>query len=172
MLCIRLVSITTLFLSRRLLSALVRLAAVLFSAPVPLLVLARAFGFFLVGLQPGAGRLDLPAHLGLSAALCLIGLGSLDLCRIVPGAVTVPEAASLGASLLFMLVGGGHLWCRSIIAYAAYSYRVFRGRTGHEGLPVERQAAGSFSALGSGSWPLGRGVGVTALIEFDHPVLG
>ena len=65
-------------------------------------------------------------------ALCLIGLGVSIFPEIVPGAVTIHEAASPRASLLFMLVGASIL-VPVIIAYTAYSYWVFRGKTGHEG---------------------------------------
>ena len=65
-------------------------------------------------------------------ALGLIGLGVSIFPDVVPGAVTIHEAAAPRASLRFMLVGASIL-VPIILAYTAYSYWVFRGKTGHEG---------------------------------------
>jgi cytochrome d ubiquinol oxidase subunit II len=50
----------------------------------------------------------------------------------VPGQVTIHQAAAPDSSLLFMLVGASVL-IPIILAYTAYSYWIFRGKTGHEG---------------------------------------
>ena len=65
-------------------------------------------------------------------ALCLVGLGISIFPYIVPGAVTIHQAASPDSSLLFMFVGAAVL-IPIILAYTGYSYWVFRGKTGHEG---------------------------------------
>jgi cytochrome d ubiquinol oxidase subunit II len=128
--CIGLVSIATLFLSGAYYERWFAWPRVLFSAQVPLLVLI-ASAFFLVSLRRRWEYWPFLLTL-LLFALCLIGLGVSIFPEIVPGAVTIHEAASPESSLLFMLVGASVL-VPVIIAYTAYSYWVFRGKTGHEG---------------------------------------
>jgi cytochrome d ubiquinol oxidase subunit II len=51
---------------------------------------------------------------------------------VVPGRITIWEAASPPSSQLFMLVGAGIL-IPIILAYTGYAYWVFRGKVGAEG---------------------------------------
>ncbi|WP_299656120.1 cytochrome d ubiquinol oxidase subunit II [uncultured Jannaschia sp.] len=64
--------------------------------------------------------------------LCFVGLGISIFPDIVPGAVTIAEAAAPESSLKFVLVGAVFL-IPMILAYTAWSYWVFRGKTDHEG---------------------------------------
>ena len=65
-------------------------------------------------------------------ALSYVGLGISIFPDVVPGRVTIWEAASPPASQIFMLVGASIL-IPIILAYTAYSYWVFRGKVGSEG---------------------------------------
>ena len=65
-------------------------------------------------------------------ALGLIGLGVSMFPYVVPGAITIWDAASPEKSQMFMLVGAVVL-IPIILIYTGYSYWVFRGKTGHEG---------------------------------------
>ena len=103
---------------------------VLFAAQVPLLVaiVAVALAFSL-----RARRERLPFLLALALfGLSMVGLGISIFPEIVPGQVTIHEAAAPESSLVFMLVGGAIL-IPIIIAYTAYAYWIFRGKVGHEG---------------------------------------
>ena len=51
---------------------------------------------------------------------------------VVPGRITIWEAASPPSSQLFMLVGAGIL-IPIILVYTGYAYWVFRGKVGTEG---------------------------------------
>jgi cytochrome bd ubiquinol oxidase subunit II len=51
---------------------------------------------------------------------------------VVPGAVTIWQAASPAASQGFMLVGAA-IMIPIILAYTGYAYWVFRGKVGTEG---------------------------------------
>ena len=103
---------------------------VVFSAQVPLLVAILSFVFW----RALATRHETAPFLIALAifALCFAGLGISMFPYIVPTSVTIWDAAAPEASQLFMLVGAGVL-IPIIIAYTAYSYWVFRGKTGHEG---------------------------------------
>ncbi|MBP2311794.1 cytochrome d ubiquinol oxidase subunit II [Azospirillum soli] len=128
--CIGLVSAATPFLSGAYYERWFAWPQVLFTAQVPLLV-----GFCSVALLISLRRRweywPFLLTLGLFA-LCLLGLGVSMFPHVVPNAVTIHEAAAPESSLLFMLVGASVL-IPIILAYTAYSYWVFRGKTGHEG---------------------------------------
>jgi cytochrome d ubiquinol oxidase subunit II len=62
----------------------------------------------------------------------MIGLGISIWPDVVPGRVTIWEAAAPYTSQLFMLVGALVL-IPIILAYTAYSYWVFRGNVDEEG---------------------------------------
>ncbi|WP_224701928.1 cytochrome d ubiquinol oxidase subunit II [Devosia aquimaris] len=66
------------------------------------------------------------AALGLFV-LCFIGLGISFYPYIVPGALTIAEAAAPESSLSFLLVGAAVL-VPVILAYTGYAYWVFRGK--------------------------------------------
>ena len=80
------------------------------------------------------GYLNRPLRLRALAlfGLSFVGLGVSMFPYVVPGAVTIWEAAAPDSSLLFMLVGASVL-IPIILAYTAYAYWVFRGKVGHEG---------------------------------------
>ena len=65
-------------------------------------------------------------------ALTLVGLGISIWPDVIPGRVTIWEAAAPPASQAFMLVGAVVL-IPLILAYTAWSYWVFRGKVGEEG---------------------------------------
>jgi cytochrome d ubiquinol oxidase subunit II len=64
--------------------------------------------------------------------LGMIGLGVSIWPDIVPGRITIWQAAAPEKSQVFMLVGAGVL-IPLILGYTVFSYWVFRGKTGHEG---------------------------------------
>ncbi|HWL70478.1 MAG TPA: cytochrome d ubiquinol oxidase subunit II [Geminicoccus sp.] len=128
--CIVLVSLFTPFLSEAYYRNWFSFPRVLFAAQVPLLVAIGAVVFF-VAL---ARRWEYWPFLSTLAlfALGLIGLGVSMFPYVIPGAVTIWDAASPAKSQLFMLVGASVL-IPIILIYTGYSYWVFRGKTGHEG---------------------------------------
>ena len=65
-------------------------------------------------------------------ALGLIGLGVSMFPYVIPGQVTIWDAAAPEKSQIFMLVGASVL-VPIILIYTGYAYWVFRGKTGHEG---------------------------------------
>lgn len=64
--------------------------------------------------------------------LAMIGLGISIWPDVIPGRVTIWQAAAPEQSQLFMLVGAAVL-VPMILAYTAWSYWVFRGKVGEEG---------------------------------------
>ena len=99
--------------------------AVLYSAPVPLLVAASALVLF-NGLHKGHEAAPFLAAIALFV-LCYIGLGISFYPYIVPPSLTIWSAAAPDSSLGFLLVGAGVL-IPLILAYTAWSYWVFRGK--------------------------------------------
>jgi cytochrome d ubiquinol oxidase subunit II len=99
--------------------------AVLYSAPVPLLVALAAFVLFsgLVRRREAAPFLATIALFVLS----YIGLGISFYPYIVPPSLTIRSAAAPDSSLEFLLVGAVVL-VPLILAYTAWSYWVFRGK--------------------------------------------
>ncbi|WP_404286863.1 cytochrome d ubiquinol oxidase subunit II [Microvirga sp. RSM25] len=128
--CIGLMSAATPFLSGAYYERWFAWPQVLFTAQVPLLV-GLCSGMLLVSLVRRWEYWPFLLTLGLFA-LCLLGLGVSMFPHVVPNAVTIHEAAAPESSLMFMLVGASVL-IPIILAYTAYSYWVFRGKTGHEG---------------------------------------
>ena len=98
---------------------------ILYTAPVPLLVLAMA-ATILIGLQRRWELAPFLASIGLFV-LCYIGLGIGFYPYIVPPTLTIWQAAAPDNSLKFLLVGAVVL-LPLILAYTAYSYWVFRGK--------------------------------------------
>ena len=101
-----------------------------FSAFVPMLLAACAFGLW-HGLTTGKQLQPLLAALGLFV-LSYVGIGISFYPYIVPGALTIEEAAAPDASLGFLLVGAAFL-IPIILAYTGYAYWVFRGKVDPEG---------------------------------------
>ena len=103
---------------------------VLFTAIMPL-----AFGGIALGcweaIRRGRDWLPFATALGLFA-LALVGLGISIWPYVIPGRVTIWEAAAPHSSQLFMLVGAAVL-VPLILAYTAWSYWVFRGKVGEHG---------------------------------------
>jgi cytochrome d ubiquinol oxidase subunit II len=102
---------------------------VIFSGLVPLLVLACALVFWR-GLTRGEHLSPFLAALGLFI-LSFAGIGISFYPYIVPGALTIEEAAAPDASLGFLLVGAAVL-IPIILAYTGYAYWVFRGKVDPE----------------------------------------
>jgi cytochrome d ubiquinol oxidase subunit II len=99
--------------------------AILYSAPVPLLVALAAFALFsgLVRRREAQPFLAAIALFVLSYA----GLGISFYPYIVPPSITIWSAAAPDSSLKFLLVGAVIL-VPLILAYTAWSYWVFRGK--------------------------------------------
>ena len=100
---------------------------VLLVAPVPIVTGA----FFLLLLRALANRRDVqPFFFALGLFLmCLIGIGISIWPDIIPGRVTIWEAAAPERSQRFMLYGAGVL-VPIILAYTSWAYWVFRGKVG------------------------------------------
>jgi cytochrome bd ubiquinol oxidase subunit II len=98
---------------------------ILYTAPVPLMVAATAFTLYR-GLKERRELSPFLASLGLFV-LAYVGIGISFYPYIVPGSITIWEAASPDNSLAFLLVGASVL-IPIILAYTAYSYWVFRGK--------------------------------------------
>jgi cytochrome bd ubiquinol oxidase subunit II len=101
----------------------------LFSAFVPLLLAVCAFGLW-HGLTTDKHLQPFLSALGLFM-LSFAGLGISFYPYIVPGALTIKEAAAPDASLGFLLVGAAVL-IPIILAYTGYAYWVFRGKVDPE----------------------------------------
>lgn len=128
--CIASVSLATPFLEEAYYQHWFAWPHVLFTAQVPLLV-AIVTVALAVSLRKRYERLPFVLALALFA-LSLAGLGISIFPDIVPGRVTIHDAAAPDSSLLFMLVGAGIL-IPVVLAYTAYSYWIFRGKVAHEG---------------------------------------
>jgi cytochrome bd ubiquinol oxidase subunit II len=100
------------------------------AVPMPMLVAAAAWlGWRSLGRRPDWG----PFLWSLALfGLTLIGLGISIWPDVIPGRVTIWDAASPPSSQIFMLVGAAVL-IPLILAYTAWSYWVFRGKVGEEG---------------------------------------
>ena len=104
--------------------------AILYSAPVPILVAAAALTL-LWGL--GRRRDAVPFLAGIALfVLSYIGLGISFYPYILPPSVSIWEAAAPDSSLKFLLVGALIL-IPLILAYTAWAYWVFRGKVGTAG---------------------------------------
>jgi cytochrome d ubiquinol oxidase subunit II len=97
---------------------------------MPLLVLATTYALWR---SVDRGRDWQPFLLTLILfLLSMIGLAISIWPYVIPGRVTIWEAASPHSSQLFLLVGGGVLLAL-FVAYTAWAYWVFRGKVGDEG---------------------------------------
>jgi cytochrome d ubiquinol oxidase subunit II len=102
----------------------------LVTVPMPLLVLAAAYAAWR-SIDRGRDATPFLWVLGLFG-LSLIGLGISIWPDVIPGRISIWEAASPRDSQLFMLVGSAVL-VPLIVAYTGWSYWVFRGKVGEEG---------------------------------------
>jgi cytochrome d ubiquinol oxidase subunit II len=96
-----------------------------FSAIVPLLLAICAFGLW-QGLTADKHLQPFLSALGLFV-ISFVGIGISFYPYIVPGALTIEEAAAPDASLGFLLVGAAVL-VPIILIYTGYAYWVFRGK--------------------------------------------
>jgi cytochrome d ubiquinol oxidase subunit II len=124
------VSAMTPFLEHEYWKRWLEMPGVLATAQVPLLLAIGTFVLF-HSLARRRERLPFLVTLGLFF-LCFAGLGISMFPDIVPGAVSIAQAAAPESSLLFVLVGALFL-IPLILAYTAWAYWVFRGKTGHDG---------------------------------------
>jgi cytochrome d ubiquinol oxidase subunit II len=99
--------------------------AAYFSFVVPVLIAACAFALW-HGLTTDKHLQPFLAALGLFV-LSFVGLGISFYPYIVPGSLTIEEAAAPDSSLMFLLVGALVL-IPIILAYTGYAYWVFRGK--------------------------------------------
>ena len=103
---------------------------VLYTAQVPLAVTVVALLLWLA-LRRGADWQPFVLTIILFA-LGMAGLGVSMFPEIVPGSLTLHEAAAPPESLIFMLVGAVIL-LPVILTYSGYAYWVFRGKVGTDG---------------------------------------
>ncbi|MGH6816752.1 MAG: cytochrome d ubiquinol oxidase subunit II [Hyphomicrobiaceae bacterium] len=127
---IGIVSLWTPFLNRVYWANWFAWPAILYTAPVPVLVSMCAI-VLLNGLQDRREVSPFLAALGLFV-LSFIGLGIGFYPYIVPPAITIWDAAAPDSSLRFLLVGAAAL-IPLILIYTAYSYWVFRGKVDPDG---------------------------------------
>lgn len=127
---IALVSAATPFLQGRYFERWLAMPNVLISAQVPLLVALAAYALWRT-LRDGGERAPFLIALGLFA-LSFLGLGISIFPDVVPGRITIWQAAAPEASQIFMLVGAAIL-VPIILIYTAYSYWVFRGKVDAHG---------------------------------------
>ena len=100
------------------------------AAPVPILVGVTGLMFIRALKQ----RRELQPFLLASSLFLLsfIGLGISMMPWIIPGKISIYDAATAANSQVFMLVGVA-IMLPIIIGYTGYSYWVFRGKVGHDG---------------------------------------
>jgi cytochrome d ubiquinol oxidase subunit II len=102
----------------------------LVSVPMPLMVAAT--GFFLARALKGE-RDWLPFALTLALfALCMVGLAISIWPDVVPGRLTIWDAAAPDRSLGFMLIGAS-VMVPVILSYTGWAYWVFRGKVDEAG---------------------------------------
>jgi cytochrome d ubiquinol oxidase subunit II len=97
---------------------------------MPILVTGVAYGAWRA-IRRGADRAPFLWVLALFG-LSMLGLGISIWPDVIPGRVTIWDAASPRDSQLFMLVGSAVL-IPLILVYTAWSYWVFRGKVREEG---------------------------------------
>ena len=122
---IGLVSLWTPFLKEQYFDRWLNWPNILWVAPVPILLAAAAWQAWRK-LNAGDDRWAFPMALGIFF-LSFSGLGISIYPQIVPGALTIYEAATVAKSQVFMLVGVA-LLLPVILAYTAWTYWVFRGK--------------------------------------------
>lgn len=127
---IGLVSIYTPFLENQYFQRWFAWPSVLATAQVPLLVAVVALLLFR-SLAKGHERAPFLLTLALFG-LSLLGLGISMFPEIVPGAVTIWQAAAPAKSQIFMLTGAAVL-IPIILVYTGWAYWVFRGKVADDG---------------------------------------
>lgn len=119
------VSLWTPFLDPAFMARWFSMPAILWVAPVPILT-ALAVSSLFRGLTQRRDYRPFFSALALFV-LCFVGLGISVYPHIVPPSITIWDAAAPRESLMFLLVGTVVL-LPLILAYTAYSYRVFWGK--------------------------------------------
>jgi len=125
-----LVSLATPFLRTAYFDTWLRWPGILAVAPVPILV-ALASWAFARSLRAGHEAAPFLLTLGIFL-LCFVGLGISVFPDIVPGAVSIWDAATDRSSQVFMLWGTA-IVLPMILAYTGWAYWVFRGKVSAEG---------------------------------------
>ncbi|WP_426193168.1 cytochrome d ubiquinol oxidase subunit II [Massilia sp. DWR3-1-1] len=124
------VSLATPFLAGHYFDRWLRFPNIWLVAPVPLLVALASYAFTR---SLRAGRDLAPFLLTLCVfLLCFVGIGISIFPYVIPGAVTIWEAATERSSQVFMLVGTAVI-VPLILAYTGWAYWVFRGKVSVEG---------------------------------------
>ena len=124
------VSLATPFLYHDYFSRWFQRPGIFLAAPVPILVGVTAL-LFVRALKARQELAPFLLALGLFA-LSFIGLGISMVPWIIPGQISIYDAATAESSQIFMLIGTG-IMLPIIIGYTAYAYWVFRGKVGHDG---------------------------------------
>ena len=127
---IALVSLATVFLSAAYFDKWLSFPNILWVAPVPVLVGLASYAFVR---SMKAGHELAPFLLTLFIfLLCFVGLGISIFPYVIPGAVTIWDAATDPSSQRFMLVGTVVV-LPMILGYTGWSYWVFRGKVSADG---------------------------------------
>jgi cytochrome d ubiquinol oxidase subunit II len=127
---IGLVSLATPFVERKYFERWFDWPGMIVTIPMPLLVALTALAAWR-SLKRGADAAPFLWSLGLFA-LSFIGLGISIWPDVIPGRVSIWQAAAPYQSQLFLLIGAAAL-IPLILAYTAWSYWVFRGKVGDQG---------------------------------------
>jgi len=123
------VSLATPFLNHDYFSRWFTMPGMLYVAPVPILVGVASLLFIRALQQRKEGQ---PFLLALAIFfLSFTGLGISMFPWLIPGKLTIFDAATAENSQVFMLIGVG-IMLPIIIGYTAYAYWVFRGKVGHD----------------------------------------
>ncbi|MPQ95163.1 cytochrome d ubiquinol oxidase subunit II [Thioclava sp. JE_KL1] len=99
---------------------------VIWSAVVPLLLMVAGFGYW-TAIRSDRGVVAYLSGIAIFI-LCFMGLGLSIFPYIVPASITIREASTTAMSQGFILVGAA-IFLPIILAYTAYAYWVFRGKT-------------------------------------------
>ncbi len=124
------VSLATPFVERQYFDRWFQYPGLLVAIPMPLLVLATAAALW-VTIPRGRDWLPFVLALGLFA-LTLVGLGISIWPDVVPGRLSIWQAAAPRSSQLFMLPGALVL-IPIILGYTIFAYWIFRGKVGEDG---------------------------------------
>ena len=124
------VSLATPFLENQYWERWFAYPGIIVTAPVPFLM-AIAIAVFARALMKKQERTPFFSALAIFG-MCLVGLGVSIWPDVVPGRVSIWEAAAPDESLGFMLVGA-MIMVPIILSYTAWSYWVFRGKVGEDG---------------------------------------
>jgi cytochrome d ubiquinol oxidase subunit II len=125
-----LVSLATPFLEEKYHTRWFDVPGLYVTIPMPLLVLITAF-FLWRSLRRGADHVPFLLTLVLFL-LAMAGLAVSMWPDVIPGRLSIWQAAAPESSQIFMLVGAAVL-IPLILGYTAWSYWVFRGKVGEEG---------------------------------------